>query len=429
MHAFINRLWTREASNRPILLLLLAVLCVFGMKAQEEMRPESLEEMAFDEIWAGGFFAGGDEEHQHSLYSDPDYTSAEMREIARIAREKRDAEEPENRDWWYLLKRGKLNLADTTVVYPRFLKFCVDVYNWADRTFNSYDPDYVVGTGHRWKARLVNENWTDSYSLHFRKHDSRIRMLSRLNDNIGAYLHYMAVSVGYSIDLNTIFGSQKNEHSRFDTNFNCALFNFDLYYYHSTGTRIRQFKGFENGGLINFDFPGVTSYNFGISAYYFLNNKKYSQGAAYNFSKIQKKSAGSWMCGLSYSNLDISMNFEYLPEELKPVFTVPSDGINIHYYSFCALFGYGYNWVWHPKWLFNITAMPSLGFNHCREDSSDGNGRQFALNVHGRTSLTYNHRALFCSLIGKFTGNWYISKNLSLFNAIEYFSLNVGFRF
>lgn len=335
----------------------------------------------------------------------------------------------EDRNWWHLLKKGKLNLSDTTVQYPRFLKFCVDVYNWGDRTFNSYNPDYVLGTGHRWKARLVNENWTDSYALRFKHSDVNVRMLSNLNVNIGAYIHYMAVSVGYSLDMNTVFGGKKTDHSRFETNFNCALFNFDLYNYHNSGTYIRQFMGYNNNKLMRSDFPGVKSNNFGVSIYYFLNNKKYSQGAAYNFSKYQLRSAGSWMFGFQYSNLDIRMDFNELSEELKPLYPFPNELLHLHYYSYCALFGYGYNWVWHPKWLFNITVMPSIGANHCYEDSSEQNGTQLALNIHGRTSLTYNHRALFASLIGKISGNWYTSKNLSLFNAIEYFSLNVGFRF
>lgn len=394
--------------------------------AQEELRPEIEEEFFEQEEFL--FIEEERGQMEYSAVSD-DYSAIELDSIASIARDKSDMLEPETRDWWQLLKKGKLNLADTTVVYPRFLKFCVGVYNWADHFFNSYNPDYVVGTGHRWKARLVNENWTDSYALRFRNHHAGLRMLSRLNDNVGAYIHYMAVSVGYSIDLNTIFTGKKNDHSRFETNFNCALFNFDLYYYHSSGTRIRQFSGVGDNSLVNIDFPGVTSNNFGVSLYYFLNNKKYSQGAAYNFSKFQKRSAGSWMFGLTYSNLDISMDFEQLGPGVSPELTFPTDPLHLHYYSYCALFGYGYNWVWHPKWLFNITAMPSVGFNSCYEDSSDGSGRQFALNIHGRTSLTYNHRALFCSLIGKITGNWYISRNLSLFNAIEYFSLNVGFRF
>lgn len=394
---------------------------------QEELHPEGLENLSQQEENE----IISEEENIEFQNQAEDYESDDLDKIAEIARQKdlQTSGLNEDRNWWHLLKKGQLNLADTTVVYPKFLRFCVNVYNWADHFFNSYNPEYVVGTGHRWKARLVNENWTDSYALHFRKNHANMRMLSHLNDNIGAYIQYMAVSVGYSVDLNTIFSGKKTDHTRFDTNFNCALFNFDLYYYRSSGTVIRQFYGYKDNHLINIEFPGVTSKNFGVSLYYFLNNKKYSQGAAYNFSKFQKKSAGSWMVGITYSNLDIAMDFEKLAPELRPLFTFPDSYLHLHYYSYCLLGGYGYNWVWHPKWLFNITVMPSVGFNHCYEDSSDGSGNQFALNIHGRTSLTYNHRALFCSLIGKITGNWYTSPKLSLFNAIEYFSFNVGFRF
>ena len=338
-------------------------------------------------------------------------------------------EDTRSHNWWQLLKKGKLNLSDTTVVYPKFLKFCVDVYNWGDRFFNTYDTTYVEGTGKRWKARLLNENWTDSYSLHFKKQHTHMRMLSDINVNLGPYIQYMAVSVGYSVDIKTVFGGKRTDHSRFETNFTCALFNFDLYNYHNSGTYIRQFTGINNNKLIKSDFPGVKMNNFGVSLYYFLNNKRYSQGAAYNFSRYQRKSAGSWMFGFSYTNLDISMDFTTLSDEIRQGFNFPQDNLRLHYNSYCALFGYGYNWVWHPKWLYNVTVMPSIGAIKCYEDTSEGGGTQLALNIHGRMSLIYNHRALFAGAIFKITGNWYTSARLSLFNAIENLSATVGFRF
>lgn len=338
--------------------------------------------------------------------------------------------EPENRNWWYLFKKGKLSMQDTTVEWPKFLKFCVDVYNWGDRTFNSYNPEYVEGTGHRWKARLVSDNWFDSYAMQFKESGMNIRMLGNLYSNVGAYLHYMAVSVGYSVDLNSVFGGKPTDHSRFETNFNCALFNFDLSYTkNSGGTYIRKFDGFNNNRLIKSEFPGVEMSTLGINLYYFLNNKKYSQGAAYNFSKFQKKSAGSWMFGFSYNNLDITMDFTTLAPELKPYYKLDTYFFKFHYNSYCALFGYGYNWVLHPKWLLNGTLMPSIGFNHCTEDATDSRSNLLALNVHARVSLTYNHRAMFLSVIAKISGNWYTSSSYSLFNAIENFTANIGFRF
>ena len=54
--------------------------------------------------------------------------------------------------WKRQLRSGKLDLNDESIVYPSFLQMCVNIYRWGDRTFNSYDPDYVVGTGKRCKA-------------------------------------------------------------------------------------------------------------------------------------------------------------------------------------------------------------------------------------------------------------------------------------
>ena len=339
-------------------------------------------------------------------------------------------EESDNRNWWYLLKKGQLSMQDTTVQWPKFLKFCVGVYNWGDKFFNSYDPDYVVGTGHRWKARLVNDNWFDSYAMNIRKSNLRLRMVGDLYSNLGAYLQYMAVSVGYSVDLNSVFGGKPTDHTRFETNFNCALFNFDLYYTkNSGGTYIRKLNGYNNNRIFKSPFPGVEMSTLGCNLYYFFNNKKYSQGAAYNFSKYQKRSAGSWIAGFNFNNLDITMDFTKLSPDLKPYFPLSTFFFKFHYNSYCLLGGYGYNWVWHPKWIFNITAIPSIGVNLCSEDGSEGKSTLLALNILGRAALTFNHRALFAGLTAKVTGNWYTSGAYSLFNAIEYFGAVIGFRF
>ena len=123
--------------------------------------------------------------------------------------------------WWTRLKQHRLNLADTTVRYPAFLGFCVKVYNWADKFFNSYDSEYVVGTGKRWKVRVGSENWMDSYWLSLLEPDRLdIGMASNLYSNIGAYLQYMAVSVGYSYDIGNFFGANGDlKHRKYE----CAL--------------------------------------------------------------------------------------------------------------------------------------------------------------------------------------------------------------
>lgn len=333
-------------------------------------------------------------------------------------------------NWWYLLRRNKLNIQDTAVHYPRFLKFCVDLYNWGDRAFNSYDTTYVVGTGRRWKVRLASDNWLDSYAMSFPEQHMSLRMASDVHANVGLNLQYMAVGIGYSINLNhALFGSPIN-HKRLEWGFNCARFNFDFSYTENTGgTYIRKFNLFEDGKYIKSYFPGAELHTLQVDAYYFLNNRKYSQGAAYNFSKIQKKSAGSFMVGFAYTNQNFTLDFSRLDEKLLPIFNLNTYFLKFHYNNYCLLGGYGFNWVWNRHMLFNITAMPTVGFLHSYEDATEGSGKMFSLGIRGRSSITYNLGDFFVCAIGRISGQWYRSDRFSLFSSIENGSLNIGYRF
>lgn len=332
-------------------------------------------------------------------------------------------------NWWRLLKKGRLNLADTNVVYPKFLKFCVNVYNWADRVFNSYDTAYVVGTGRRWKVRAVTDNWTDSYALDLGK-NMPVRILSDIYWNAGAYVQYMAVSLGYSFDLTNLLGEKPANHKKFEFGFNCARFNVELHYWENTGgSYIRKFGKYNKGQFFKEYFPGVSMQIFGLSAYYFFNNRKYSQGAAYNFSKFQKRNAGSFIIGISYNNFNSNLDFFKLPENLEPYLTVPKENYHLHYRNWSILTGYGYNWVWNKHLLFNATGMPEIGVTNCYEDSYDARKTMFALNFRARGSLTYNLNDFFICMIGKMDGHWFKSGVASIFSSVINGSLSIGYRF
>ena len=335
----------------------------------------------------------------------------------------------EQRWWWNLFKEGKLSMTDTTVIWPKFLKFCVDVYNWGDRTFNSYDPEYVIGTGKRWKVRIVSDNWLDSYNLRLPQ-GINTNMSSDVYSNIGAYIQYMAVSVGSSYDVAKLFNKKEPNHKKYEFGFICALFNAELYYHENRGgVNIRKFGDFTPGKLKE-HFPGVSMYTLGFDAYYFFNNKKYSQGAAYNFAKYQLKSHGSFMLGLSITNQKLSFDFSKLPDNLNEKLP-EADILNyyFHYNSYAILGGYGYNWVLAPKLLFNATIMPSIGFSHYYQDSLEGDKYLLSLNISGRVSLTYNLGNYYFGLFGKMNGHYYRQGHMSLFSSIENFSAYIGLRF
>ncbi len=340
-----------------------------------------------------------------------------------------DAAEDDNRNWWYLFRKGKLDMNDPTVEWPKFLGFCVKVYNWGDRVFSSFDNEYVEGTGKRWKARLVNDNWTDSYYLRF---DSKLKSLMSGNLHIlaGASIQYMAVSYTYSLDISHLINGGPINYKKQDFAFNCARFSVNGYYdSNGGGTYIRTFGDYKNHKPIREPFSGVSMTSFGLDAYYFLNGYKYSQAAAYGFAKIQKKSQGCFMVGFAYCNQNIAFDFTKLPEELKPYVTFDEDYYRFHYNDYNLLFGYGYNCVMGRHWLYNITVIPGIGFNHCYEDSADRSAKLLSISGRGMTSFTYNNGNWFAGLQGKIRGNWYHSPRTTLFSTVESISLSGGIRF
>ncbi len=336
------------------------------------------------------------------------------------------------KDYWkWAAVHGRLNLKDSDIEYPSFVKLCVDVYNWGDRTFNSYDSAYVVGTGYKWKAIIKNDNWLDNYWMRVQD-KTTIGMLSNLNSNIGFSLAFMAVSAGYMFDFDNIFAGKAVTHKRWDFNFCCSLIAFDLYYSKNRGgTNIVKFGDYgDNDKRLDMPFKDLRLESYGVDAYYFFNNKKYSQGAAYNFSKFQKKSAGSFIAGITISAQDVSMDFSQLPQEM--IDQLPNKSITSYrfrYNDYCFLLGYGYNFVLSKHWLLNLSGLPSIGLKHCMKTSIENRKKLFSYNLKGKMSIIYNRNRLFAGFVGKIDAHWYYSKQYSLINAVENLNVCAGYRF
>lgn len=362
------------------------------------------------------------------LYSPLTQTSDSLKSLKPALNDSVDTD----RNWMHLFKKGELHLNDTTVQWPKFLKFCVGVYNWGDRVFNSYDTTYVVGTGRRWKAIVKNDNWLDSYAMDF-PHDHPIWLLSDVYSSLGFYLSYMAVSVGYSVDLTNVIGNKPMNHKKLEVQFSCARFSAEAYYNENTGgSYLRRLGDYNDGHLIKIEFPGVRMRSYGLDAYYFFNNKKYAQGAAYNFNKIQKRSAGTFIAGISLCNQDIHLDFSKLPYELAQQVPYNQQHYQFFYNNYCLLGGYSYNWVFAKNFVFNISAFAPIGFNvNLGYTEATGNLRHYtpSFNIKGMTAVTYNLDDFFASVLFKMYGHWYVNRDYSFFNSIEQAAFTVGVRF
>lgn len=342
-------------------------------------------------------------------------------------------ERKDSPDWWLnRIKDRTFDIKDTDIIYPGFVGLCVDIYNWGDRFFNTYDPEYVVGTGTKWKATVKSSNWTDSYSMTLGK--TQIQMLSNVYSSFGPYISFMAVSVGYEANLNRLISHLPTRQKRWAFSFSTSLFWLDLYYNtNKDGTVIRRFGDYRDTDghlLISQPFSGLQLRNFGLDIYYFVNNKRYSQGAAYNFSKIQKKSQGSLLLGLTLSHQYIDLDFGTLPGALQA--ELPSGSIkhyNFTYNDFCLMVGYGYNLVLGKHWLWNITALPNVGIKHCMPQNVGGRRELFSLNAKGNTSFVFNSGSFFAGAFANIDLHWYNSSRVSFANAVMAFGAQAGYRF
>lgn len=339
----------------------------------------------------------------------------------------------ENPDWWInRIKSRTYDIKDTNVIYPGFVRFCVDVYNWGDRFFNTYDPEYVTGTGKKWKATVKLSNWTDSYSMTLGK--THIHMLSNVYSNFGPYVSFMAVSVGYEANLNRLISHLPARQKRWTFSFATSLFWIDVYYNtNKDGTVIRQFGEYRDAKghrLIDQPFSGLVLRNYGLDLFYFFNHKRYSQGAAYSFSKYQKKSQGSLLLGLTLSHQYIDLDFSTLPGAMQA--ELPSGSrkqYNFTYNDYCVMLGYGYNLVLGKHWLWNITVLPNVGIKHCMPQTVGGRRELFSLNGKGNMSFVFNSGSIFAGAFANVDLHWYNSSRVSFANAVVAFGAQAGYRF
>ena len=330
--------------------------------------------------------------------------------------------------WWRALKHGKVNFKDSTMGYPKFVMFCYRTYVWGDRAFNSYDSAYVKATGKNWKLILKSNNWVDSYIGHPVKDVNQI-INSNLVTNIGLSLSFMAVSVGYSVGVSNLIHGGKLS-NKVDFSFTCARFTADAYYWENNNT-INATYTLKNVDNIRHKArqSGISRKAMGLTAYYFFNNRRYAQAAAYCFSKYQRRNAGSWLAGFSLQHYDIKMDVEQMSDEMRAYFPTQADAPRILYNDYCLLFGYGHNWVLGSRWLLNFTITPYIGYRYNHFPNEYDKASNISLNCRARMAAVYNHKKFFMGFQSYADHHRYKSQNSRLISSLLDFSALVGIRF
>ena len=116
---------------------------------------------------------------------------------------------------------------DSIAAMGKVPRAAINVYRWGDRFFNTYDSTYVVGTGCKFNIKARTETWQDFYGFEF-DDNTRLQMVSDPCTSMGFYLTYLALSVGYDLNVSKYLGSGPQARRRFNFGFTCSLLAADV---------------------------------------------------------------------------------------------------------------------------------------------------------------------------------------------------------
>lgn len=322
---------------------------------------------------------------------------------------------------------------DSIAAWGKFPRFCINTYRWGDRFFNGYDTTYVEGSGYRFNVKVKADSYIDSYDFKF-VDDYMMHFHSRPATSMGLWLTYMAVSVGYDINFSKIFKSDIGARKRFNFQFNCALFGAEVFTIINDSYMTINKLGYPGETRkVDISFKGFHSETLGLNLYYFFNHKHYSQGAAFSYSKIQAKSAGSLYAGFAYWREKYDMNFTDVFNDQPEGSQLPLDWEN-HYRventNYALKIGYAYNWVFRPGWLLGVSEAPLIGVRTGYIAVPDKKRTSFALSNRAMLSIVYNHdKRWFFGVVGLMdSGLVYDKEHTMLANNFS-IEATAGFRF
>jgi hypothetical protein len=144
-----------------------------------------------------------------------------------------------------------------------------------------------------------------------------------------------------------------------------------------------------------------------LVGYYTFNHRHFSYPAAFTQSYIQRRSAGSWLLGISYQGGSIKTNDEVLKQRAPdaPEMTIEFGHIGLGG-------GYGYNLVLGRKWLLHASILPTVVVYNRNKMILNGENKE-AKNI--RFNMIFNERL---AVVYNFSMRYFAGATLVMNNSV-----------
>ena len=290
----------------------------------------------------------------------------------------------------------------------------------------SYDTNYVVRPEGRLTLKVrLNQSGDDIHAKGDKNGvSSKADLSTNFKTTVSIGVSYRGLSAALAINPAKMKDAYK------DYEFNLAYYSsrlsLDASYHRSTTLAGDTERGDAIGHLEEGD---VKMKMANLAGYYVFNHRRFSYPAAFTQSYIQRRSAGSWLAGISYQGGSIETTDELkgrsseghpsslgngrVATELDEVKerNPNAPDVKIHIGLLGIGGGYGYNWVIGKKWLLHFSMLPTFviyNHNHMTVNGERRDARHFSF------GMIFNERA---AVVYNFSPRYFAGATLTMSNS------------
>lgn len=266
-----------------------------------------------------------------------------------------------------------------------------------------YDTNYVVRPEGKWTLK-VRLNQTGN-TIHAKSDQDGIHSKADLKTShkttVSVAATYRGLSASLALNPAKFSGAYKDY--EFNLNYYSNRLSLDFSY-----QRAESLAGdIERGdNIFSMEEGDVKMKVINLVGYYTFNHRRFSYPAAFTQSYIQRRSAGSWLAGISYQGGTIETT-----DDLKArSSTAPDVQIRVGHIGIGG--GYGYNLVLGQKWLLHLSILPTfVVYNYNKLVVNDE--RREAKPI--RFNMIFNERA---AVIYNFSPRYFAGATLVMNNSL-----------
>ena len=139
------------------------------------------------------------------------------------------------------------------------------------------------------------------------------------------------------------------------------------------------------------------------------------------------------MAGFSYSQHNISFDYEKLPGEVRAQLHDALLFKKVKYSDYSINVGYGYNWVFAKNWDSNLSLLPAIAYKKSKIDDTPNTDNHWIKDINfdliTRAAVVYNTNKYFVGASLVMHTYDYRKRNFSLTNTFGTVRVYAGFNF